>query len=96
MARGTKEKEDIKNKILSVFDGSFIAADGKTIRVPLTASDGPIEIKISLVAANDLEGGNGVTPTSNVGATTSAFPEPLKKLTDEEVSNVEALMAKLF
>ena len=33
MARGQEEKEQIKQKIMEVFDGAF--EDGKTIRIPI-------------------------------------------------------------
>ena len=33
MARGQEEKEQIKQKIMEIFDGAF--EDGKTIRIPI-------------------------------------------------------------
>ena len=47
MARGQEEKEQIKQKIMEVFDGAF--EDGKTIRIPING----LEIKITLTANDD-------------------------------------------
>ena len=47
MARGQEEKEQIKQKIMEVFDGAF--EDGKTIRIPING----LEIKITLTAAKE-------------------------------------------
>ena len=60
MARGQEEKEQIKQKIMEVFDGAF--EDGKTIRIPING----LEIKITLTAAKDVIGsGNAATAPIN-------------------------------
>ena len=56
MARGQEEKEQIKQKIMEVFDGAF--EDGKTIRIPING----LEIKITLTAAKDVIGSAATAP----------------------------------
>lgn len=55
--RGAESKNKIISDMIEKFPGSFIAADGKTLRIPMTENGEPIEIKVTLVAAKDLEGG---------------------------------------
>ena len=57
MARGQEEKEQIKQKIMEVFDGAF--EDGKTIRIPING----LEIKITLTAAKDVIGSGSAATT---------------------------------
>ena len=64
-AKGAVSKQNVANKIMSTFLGAFIAADGKTIRIPLVEDGEPIEIKVTLVAAKDLEG-DGAVATAKV------------------------------
>ena len=61
MARGQEEKEQIKQKIMEIFDGAF--EDGKTIRIPING----LEIKVTLTAAKDVIG-NGSAVTAPINA----------------------------
>jgi len=100
MARGQASKDTITAKLLEVFPGSFI--NGKEIRIPMSESGEPIQIKITLTAAKDLV----ECDTSDVAAVASAavsstgFPPPVKKVepikaTAEEKKNVADLLAEL-
>lgn len=102
MARGSDTKNIVTNKILENFEGAFIASDGKTIRLPFIEDGEPIQIKVTLTAAKDLEdGGNGVSlklMTSTPPAGQFGFPEPLNepiRATEEEKENVKKMLAAL-
>lgn len=94
MAKGAVSKEIVTNKLLEVFEGAFIASDGKTIRIPLIEDGTAIEIKCALTAAKDLEGAgagstNSVTGEKSTwtGAPATAISEP----TQQELDNVNRL-----
>ena len=97
MARGQIVKEEIKNKILEIFKDAFIASDNKTIRIPMKEDGEPIEIKVTLTAAKDIEGAaaadSGLS-SSPVMNDTSAGSMPLEP-SAEEKKNVEDLLSKL-
>ena len=48
MAKGSRCKELIGQALLQIFPGSFMDADGKTIRIPSKAEGDVIEVKIAL------------------------------------------------
>jgi len=93
MAKGAESKDKIVQKLMSTFEGAFIASDGKTVRIPMSEMGEPVEIKVTLTAAKDLEGGGAIK--------TSAFPEveftgeePIKP-TEQEMADVAAMMDML-
>lgn len=94
-ARGSSEKEFIKNKLLEIFEGSFI--DDKVIRIPIN----DMEIKVTLTAAKDVIGGGGsiVTSDSNRGGGSTAAPKPnpadFVKPTEDEKTRVKELLEEL-
>ena len=85
MAKGTEEKEIIKNKILETFPQAFVC--DKEIRVPIN----DVEIKISFVCAKDVIGG-GNQVQSNIATPASASVEPP---TEAEVKEVRNLIEEL-
>ena len=104
MARGQEEKEQIKQKIMEVFDGAF--EDGKTIRIPING----LEIKITLTAAKNVIGsGNAATAPINasqpsVGGTSDPSiaaeipwdaPEDSYKPTPKEKEDISILLKSL-
>lgn len=99
MIKGTESKEIITNKIMKTFEGAFIAVDGKTIRVPMSENGEPIEIKITLTAAKDIEGGGAAQNNSIVVKELGEgdFPAPVAntRATEEEKENVQKLLTKL-
>lgn len=78
MARGQEEKEQIKQKIMEVFDGAF--EDGKTIRIPING----LEIKITLTAAKDVIGG-GSAATAPINASQQSVGDPSDPSTAAEI-----------
>ena len=88
--RGQLSKELITKGILSVFPGSFIASDGKTIRIPTSCEGETIEVKCTLTAAKDIEGGGA----SFVTSTSQVVPQNTE-MTDEEVAEVRRLIENL-
>jgi hypothetical protein len=91
MARGSLAKENITKALLSIFPNSFVAADGKTIRIPTTCEGETIEIKCSLTAAKDLEGGG----QANFSAVSDQPIPQNTELTEEEITEVRNLIAEL-
>lgn len=95
MARGNESKEFIKTKLKETFDGAFVAADGKTIRIPLMENGEPIEIKVTLVAAKDIEGGvqptAGTVPAETNAPAADVFAQP----TDDEIKETRDLMSTI-
>ena len=106
MARGAASKEEIINKILSIFEGSF--KYDKEVRIPLMENGELIQIKVTLTAAktNVEPGGDTVIPgavksktastsastASNIGSASSHF---MNEATEEEKKNIASLIEKL-
>ena len=106
MARGAVSKEEVMNKILSTFEGSF--RYDKEVRVPMMENGELIQIKITLTAAktNVEPGGDTAMPgavkskvtstsasaASNIGSASSHF---MNEPTEEEKKNVAELISKL-
>ena len=102
-ARGSVAKEEITNKILAEFPGSF--KFDKEIRVPVMENGELVQIKITLTAAkvNVENGGDTTTPGADlikgmtqavegqVADSTTMSIEP----TPEEKENVRILLSKL-
>lgn len=99
MARGAQAKAELTEKILEMFQGSFL--DNKTIRVPWTENGEHLELKITLTCAKDVIGGAGGGSAAVLTSTpkeASAFdnPEPVKvKITESEAENVAKLLSAL-
>ena len=51
MAKGQKAKKIISDKILNIFEDSFLYSDGKEIRIPIEEDGEIIQIKVTLTAA---------------------------------------------
>lgn len=92
-AKGTSSKQIITDTILKTFEGSFIAADGKTLRIPMTEDGEVVEIKVTLVAAKDVEGGGAVTEIS--GSTDAAPVAQNPQVTEEEKAKVNKMLENL-
>ena len=71
-ARGSIIKQEISNKILKTFPGSFLYNDGKEIRINRFEEGQPIQIKVVLTAAKvAVEGGDDVILPGEKAATTA-------------------------
>lgn len=106
MARGAASKEEVINKILSTFEGSF--KYDKEVRIPMMENGELIQIKVTLTAAktNVEPGGDTAMPgavkskatstsastASNIGSASSHF---MNEPTEEEKKNVAELISKL-
>lgn len=86
MAKGSIAKQEVTEKILAAFPGSFLYNDGKEIRINTSEDGSPIQIKVTLTAAKvavDAGGENAIpgaaAPRSN--STEWNFDEPKPEAT---------------
>ena len=99
-ARGSIAKQEVANKILAAFPGSFLYNDGKEIRINWTEDGTPLQIKIALTAAKvAVEGGEdnaipGDAATADVKPiiTNEKIPQ---EPSEEEKERLAALLNKL-
>lgn len=101
MAKGSLAKEKIFEKMLEVFEGSFMYNNGKELRIPFDEEGKLVEIKVALTCAKDLVGsGNEVMKPAAAPSELGAFmnePEvvTLAEPSQEEKQNVEDLLKSL-
>ena len=89
MARGSQAKQEIAQKILDTFEGSF--AYDKELRVPVYENGELIQVKITLTAAK-----TNVEPAGGqVVETAEAKPVVSATVTEEEKQQVNDLVARL-
>jgi len=92
-AKGTESKGLIFNKLQELYPNAFWEDTGKILRIPMTESGVPIEIKVTLTAAKNILGGGQVE--SAFSTETTSAPEKVIEMTEEEKSNVSKLLASL-
>jgi hypothetical protein len=102
MAKGQVSKKIISDKILEMFEGSFLYNDGKEIRIPIMEDGELIQIKCALTAAKvNVEPGseNAIPTAANVNNSENAFePQTEQKIVEvsaEEKANLASLMKNL-
>ena len=88
-ARGSVAKDNISRALLQIFPGSFVDADGKTIRIPTRSEGEVIEIKVALTAAKDVIGEQPTVVKSD------AIQPQNTELTEEEIAEVRSLIMEL-
>lgn len=102
MARGAAAKEEIINRLLSTFEGSF--KFDKEIRIPMMENGEEVQIKVTLTCSKvNVDRGSdtalpGVSQTKDkpvVGSISNATDSSLIEPTAEEKANVKALMERL-
>ena len=93
MARGAESKEIITNKILQVFEGSFVY--GKEIRVPLQENGERVEIKVTLTCAKENVGGNSAFAEPQSETSQPAQASVPAAPTEQEKANIADLMSRL-
>lgn len=102
MARGAAAKEEIINRLLSTFEGSF--KFDKEIRIPMMENGEEVQIKVTLTCAKvnvdrgsdaALPGVSQIKDKSTVGSISNATDSSLIEPTAEEKANVKALMERL-
>ena len=102
MAKGQLAKKAIAQKILEVFEGSFLYNNDKEIRIRTEEDGQEVQIKVTLTAAKDnVEPGDdvalpGTTGTSVVASTvaTTTAKETIQP-TEEEKQKVKDLLAAI-
>ena len=103
MAKGALAKEQIFQKMLETFDGSFMWNNGKELRIPFNENGTVVQIKVALTCSKDNVSPDGQEVNEGAAAPqeTSAFPTPnvktntLVEPTEEEKANVESLLKSL-
>lgn len=108
MAKGAVAKQEIFEKMLEMFEGSFIYNNGKELRIPWDENGVELQIKVALTCAKDIVSKEAGSEAVKVAATKGAaapkeedaligFPVPRKKLepTPEEKQNIEDLLISL-
>ena len=88
MAKGQVAKQEITQKLLSTFEGSFLYNGNKEIRIPIIENGETVEIKVTLTCAKENVGGNlDQSSIAQTGASTT--------VTDEEKRQVKSLIEEL-
>ena len=92
-AKGTIAKENITNKILSTFAGSFIY--GKEIRIPYVENGTLVQIKVALTCAKENVDAGADIALPGETATVMPASDGVAEITDQEKSEVNDLISKL-
>lgn len=97
MAKGQESKSNIMKILTTMFgDKAFIASDNKTLRVSCIENGEPVEIKIALTAAKDLE--RGGTLYADEGGVLNFSDTPSVddlQITEEEKENLRKMIEEL-
>lgn len=96
MAKGSILKQEITNKILETFPGSFLYNNGKEIRICGNENGELLQVKVTLTCAKENvevgnDNGNNVAIAANNVVDNNVIVEP----TQEEKDNVRRLMEAL-
>lgn len=100
-AKGSILKQEVAEKILAAFPGSFLYNDGKEIRINGTENGEPLQIKVALTCAkvaveggeeNALPGEKTATAPIKPAATNETVPQ---EPTPEEKERLATLLEKL-
>ena len=98
-ARGSILKQEIANKILETFPGSFLYNNGKEIRINGTENGEVMQIKVVLTASKTMvEGGTGEIIDNNdkpVSMETSNMEQIPQEPTEEEKQRLATLLNHL-
>lgn len=90
--KGSLAKNEITNKILETFEGSFLV-DGKEIRIPWNEGSDLCQIKVTLTCAKvNIENAGGA---GTVQQTTSVPAPEDRKITETEKQEINNLIKKL-
>lgn len=99
-AKGSVLKQEIADKILAAFPGSFLYNDGKEIRINGTEDGQPLQIKVTLTrAATAVDNDSGLdfsedAATANIASTVASEKVP-QEPTAEEKERLAMLLDKL-
>ena len=92
-ARGAWSKEQVTNKILETFPGSFV--NEKEIRIPMIENGDRIEIKVTLTAAKTNVGRDAANEATQGTEAAVSAPTEVLPPSEEEKAQVNNLLAKL-
>lgn len=93
MARGSIAKEEITQKILKEFEGSFV--NEKEIRIPWVENGETLQIKVALTCAKiNVESSNG-TMVAGSDLTSAPVIDEAPVLTQQEKDKVNDLINRL-
>jgi len=101
MARGQQSKELFYQKMLEMFEGSFLYNGNKEIRIPYLEDGKEIQLKIVATCAKDnvSAGADTALPGESQGFSGGSSDEiatpTIVEPTQEELDNVSSLMASL-
>ena len=94
MARGAVSKQAVIDKILEMFQGSFVY--GKELRIPMVEDGEQVEIKVTLACAKTNVGDGAVAGDFESGnAVQVSVTEAPAKPTQAEIDNISKLMDRL-
>lgn len=102
MAKGAVAKEQIFQKMLEMFNGSFMYNGGKELRIPWDENGEEVQIKVALTCAKEnvypdnapREIAAAPSQGPVIGSLAETKPENVEP-TEEEKKNLEDLMAAL-
>lgn len=102
MAKGAVAKEQIFQKMLEMFNGSFMYNGGKELRIPWDENGEEVQIKVALTCAKEnvypdnapREIAAALSQGPVIGSLAETKPENVEP-TEEEKKNLEDLMAAL-
>jgi hypothetical protein len=99
MAKGQESKSNIMKILTTMFgDKAFIASDNKTLRVSCIENGEPVEIKIALTAAKDLERSGSSAAAADDGGVLNFSDTPSVddlQITEEEKENLRKMIEEL-
>jgi hypothetical protein len=94
--KGAILKQQIAEKILEVFPGSFLYNDGKEIRINGIEEGQEIQIKVTLTAAKVAVGGGGTSPLSDTPATAATSISVNEQVPQEPTAEEKERLATLL
>lgn len=92
--RGSESKKIVTEKILEIFEGSFLYNGNKELRIPLEEDGQRVEIKVALTCAKTNVGGDGASVESQVESNVTVNV-PAAAPSEEEKQNIANLMDRL-
>lgn len=95
MAKGSILKQEITNKILETFPGSFLYNNGKEIRICGNENGELLQIKVALTCAKENVEVDSDNNASTIAANNVINDNVIVEPTQEEKDNVRRLMEAL-
>ena len=94
--RGSESKKIVTEKILEIFEGSFLYNGNKELRSPMVEDGEQVEIKVTLACAKTNVGDGAIAGDFESGNTVQvSVTEAPAKPTQAEIDNISKLMNRL-